>query len=59
MTNETTTTVYSASWREYGGGYEEADNLEELRRKVFGRAWAPVYHQVLFMKFERIQKESI
>ena len=66
MTNKTTTTVYSASWRDYGGGYdsaygggyEEADNMEELRRKVFGRAFAPVHHHVLFLKHKRIQEDS-
>ena len=58
MTDKTTKTVYSASWRDYGGGYEEAENMRDLRRKVFGKAFAPVHHHVLFLKHKRIQEDS-
>ena len=51
-----TTTIYCARWRSHNGEeYEESTSQEDLRIKVFGKAYAPSPNEVTFLQYERSQ----
>jgi len=51
-------TVYVARWQEYGGGYAQADTLDNLRVTVMGRPYAPTWANVYVTELQCKQGDT-